>query len=646
MPYVAPRSKRAVPGSLSLLLAATLLACAAGCTDVELTRGPVPGLRRLDVKLELRGSFYSTPSQEVLYPVRVLFVVDTSQSLRVTDPPDPANGMTGRARAVEQVARSILGPPEVSMAVIAFNGGTSILTQADTDGDGVPDADGFTPDLQQVLLAVAELNQATSNTSYDSALAVAQQLLAADMDRSDRLSRSRAKYVVIFHSDGLPNPVSAGSNDEPTILRRVEEIMALHDVFAVRELTLHTTYLSANTPASVQEQASSLLRRMAELGRGTFRNFAYGEEVNFLTLDYTAIRRQFLLDSLVVANLSARPLLRSQHPDSDGDGLDDVLEERKGTNPHRKDSDGDGLDDLREHVAAHPGFDPRLRPDSDADGLDDDLERSLGSDPGLEDTDGDGFSDLLEHLLQASGYDPLDPHDADCLLEQDRQDRDGDGLRDCEERFVGTSPDLFDSDADGFPDPLELRFGTNPVADDVLADLDFDGAENGVELRAHLDPRSADAVDLAEYGYRYRIRRQWVPAAGCPAVAQAAGDAGAVATGSEGGGQPCLRYDFTVENVTLVPTLPARLPGMAEDAPPRAGLNELRIYVVERPFDDPGDFGVLRLACIRPRLVLQPERGGGVHEERWPASGLVQVGPAMLVDPVSFDPGRDCVEPR
>ncbi|MBM4321161.1 MAG: VWA domain-containing protein, partial [Deltaproteobacteria bacterium] len=136
----APRLGFLLPLLLPLLLLLLLPAvlCPVGCTDVDLVRAPTVGLRSLDVKLALQGSFFSQPAEEILFPVKVLFVVDTSQSMNVTDPVDSRTAMTGRTRAVQQVAESILGPEGVSMAVIAFNGATNILTQTDTDGDGVP----------------------------------------------------------------------------------------------------------------------------------------------------------------------------------------------------------------------------------------------------------------------------------------------------------------------------------------------------------------------------------------------------------------------------------------------------------------------------------------------------------------------------
>jgi hypothetical protein len=120
--------------------------------------------------------------------------------------------------------------------------------------------------------------------------------------------------------------------------------------------------------------------------------------------------------------------------DRDGDGLSNITEELRGTDPDRADTDGDGVKDGDE---IDLGWDPtnadppervdRMRAsleiehekldkayddardmfrDSDGDGLDDYTERNkLGTDPFKADTDGDGLSDAFEVQY---GLDPKD----------------------------------------------------------------------------------------------------------------------------------------------------------------------------------------------------------------------------------------------
>jgi hypothetical protein len=94
--------------------------------------------------------------------------------------------------------------------------------------------------------------------------------------------------------------------------------------------------------------------------------------------------------------------------DCDGDGLTNIQEYRRGTNPINPDSDGDGASDgaeVNRVVNGTPAPTDPLNPDSDGDGLKDGVETgtgvyvspgNTGTDPLKKDTDGDGFVDLHE----------------------------------------------------------------------------------------------------------------------------------------------------------------------------------------------------------------------------------------------------------
>jgi uncharacterized protein (DUF1800 family) len=87
--------------------------------------------------------------------------------------------------------------------------------------------------------------------------------------------------------------------------------------------------------------------------------------------------------------------------DSDGDGLTNLQEFQRGTNPRRADTDGDGLSDLSEGVY---GTNP-VNADTDGDGLSDfaEVNALIPTNPLLADTDGDGINDRDE---SARGTDP------------------------------------------------------------------------------------------------------------------------------------------------------------------------------------------------------------------------------------------------
>ncbi|MCK6546010.1 VWA domain-containing protein [Myxococcota bacterium] len=217
--------------------------------------------------------------------------------------------------------------------------------------------------------------------------------------------------------------------------------------------------------------------------------------------------------------------------------------------------------------------DLELVADSDADGLSDTEEDDLGLDALEPDSDGDYFGDKLEHVLRTLGLDPTRTTTiADC--DDPSIDTDGDGLRDCEEKVLGSDRTLFDSDADGFPDAVELRMGTNPIANDTLEDLDLDGVSNGRELRAHTDVLSNDAKTRAELAYRPRI----------------------TPLGPTQDQRMC--YDVRISNVTLVNT---------RDRGFGPGNNDIDIYFGQVPEGSLESYGVFHVAQVRVQY-LPPDR--------------------------------------
>lgn len=733
-----------------------------------------PEQRVFDNKLKLSGEICTDDPDQLEFPLKVLFVIDTSSSMQISDPkrtaPDPALGestlvdptqSTGRSRAVKQVisqfidlrvefppvycdtgiagcgpaetgcsdcagigtAATCVGPdctgtkcgtclplcdatiagcgpqdtppcpqcpnstsrcisgvcsklldPGVEFGIIRFGANAQPLTR---NVDGV---EGFTNDPSQLVTALPQLANSNGVTNYEAVLDRALQMLRDDI----RLMRdtkagalTRTKYAIIFLTDGRPDPQINGSEDWESlapeiasamlsgtgaspaqfqqyniagrILRRVNELIGLKALHGLGDVTLHTALLTDPLqPPHRRDQAIALLQQMRRVGDGTFRNFPNGEEINFLHVDFSRLNRIFQLKNFIVANLNARPRGLATLTDSDADGLDDETEERAGT-----------------FIAAL-------------------------------DTDGDGFSDTLEHFFRQSGADPLDPQDADCTLSTNDSDgdgrpddSDGDGLLDCEERFMGTNRNLFDSDADGVPDNLEVRFGTNPVANDVLDDLDFDGMPNGDELRLHTDPNEDDAAHRSRFSYRYDVKRvgtgiekepmscaedadcpagidcvdsfcRCVDATDCSTGSSCSTDADCTRPGEtcKGGANPgdplscqsktsCEKhedikgdaltctvsrnitcYNYTVENIALVQPR-----GLSEE-----GWNTIHLYFGEAPFDAPEDFGVFKLGCVRARY--SEETGA-----KLPVNGSLSVPQSIFKSPAEFDPSTDCLCP-
>ncbi|MEI7946967.1 MAG: putative Ig domain-containing protein [bacterium] len=165
--------------------------------------------------------------------------------------------------------------------------------------------------------------------------------------------------------------------------------------------------------------------------------------------------------------------------DTDGDGLKDSDEVARGTDPTKKDSDGDGLTDGDEVLIY--GTNP-LDPDTDHDGLRDGDELLYGTDPRNPDTDGDGMSDGWE---VRNGYPPL-------VKDNLSKDTDSDGLTDGEEARIGTDPRLADTDRDGVSDALEMRYGFDPNQFEFYIDSDNDGLPDKLEKAIGTIPNNWD----------------------------------------------------------------------------------------------------------------------------------------------------------
>jgi hypothetical protein len=591
-----------------MLRSAALLVLLAlcGCTDARLEAGQPEPPPPVDDKLAIEGRLCTRTPRDELFPVKILFVMDTSNSMAITDRESQA------ARALFQVIDRYRGNPSVRFGVIAFDSRSEVLTR---DATGAP---GFTatPDLAAID---ARLRAPDLATDYQGALATAYGVLFDDMAKSSPEERSRSKYVVVFFSDGNPDPQCwadpARSGDEPLvcdiardrwpdtinppagyseadfqnffadleagrdyntdeqIVTSVQDIAELQEIFQVNELRFHTGFLF--DPAVMdgpfkdafqldRDAGIALLRAMKDAGNGTFTEFTSGGSINFLNINYASVKKSYGLTNLVVLNEAVANDAAVPRVDSDGDGLSDEEE--------------DALR-LCAYLAGGPAC--------------------AGGDPA--DTDSDGYGDLFEHRLRGAGFDPAVPAAVPC---DDRTDIDGDGLRGCEEAFLGTRPAQFDTDGDRLPDGVEFRFGLEPLdPDDAFGDLDADGVRNADEVLEHASPILREPAANPPPRYRYDVR-----------------DAGEQPDGSR-----C--YEFRVDNVQLQTTRAATAD--------RRGLNRIWLYFLEGPPNDPRDFGNLHRACVDARYIAP--------DLKVPAIGRVELDAGDFADPLDPDAALRCV---
>ena len=576
---------------------------ALACTDAGFKPVTPPDLPTLDALLKIEGRYCTEPREAIVFPVKVLFIVDQSASLQCTDPENR------RFRAIDDIVNRLRSNPHVSFAVIGFSSWSREL--------------GFTQDRGALDAALDPAGGLGPATDYQGSLATAQRLMESDMLATDPAQRARTRYVVIFVSDGVAEPrclagceddqnacgngvdddgdgqTDAGDSDctnitdaalhpdslygvcntrqvvpddvyvdfaglcpaynQPNqILFRISELLQIADSYGVGQVTVHTVLLfspqevvEARCPGASASfgynggQARALLQAMAKEGGGTFRdaNLASNDDTSF-DFDFSALQSdQGLVDFFA----------RNSNAVRDGDG--------------------------------------RLVADSDRDGLSDDDEDVRGTDPTKRDSDGDRYGDLFEVRFAEAGFDPNDPGlpAAPC---DDGADLDGDGLGACEEDFLGTRPRAADSDGDGMPDGIELALGSDPVVADSSRDLDFDEVDNGEELRSGTQPRVADAALYRTSRIRYGIS-----------------DKGVIAVTRDGQTAERRCYDFTVSDIPLAAPLRAE----------ERGLNRIILTAFERPMLLAGTDARVNVACVE--AIYQ----GPTEKE--PASGLIDLSP-------------------
>ncbi len=603
------------PGLLALGLVVTWLPVVGltACTDAALEEIPTPPPAPRDDTLRVDGRLCTRPPDALAFPLRVLFVVDGSESMEITDPIDPATGETGRQAAVRETWTRLLmgGAGAVKVGITRFSAQAQSRTVVDADGDGLPDS-FFSDDPAVLEIATQALAQTDRTTNYLNALDEAYFELRTEMLRADEAALSRSRYVVIFVSDGLPDESGAEGrrNTTTAIVDAVGALVDLADLFGVPSFAFHTAYLSAGRGPALDQPAQALLAAMAQRGAGNYRSVPSGERLDFLSLDLSRIRRVFQLRSLVAVH---------QHL---------LLDAAQAPGPMVPALDADRFKDLDDDGQPSCG-DPLV--DSDADGLADLLELRVGSDPYDPDTDRDGVRDRIEWALGQSGLDPLDPDDSGCRVTDlvvdrpgctdadadgrcdcgadtedldgdgrcDDPDTDGDGLNDCEELFLGTSRTAADTDGDGLPDLLELRAGTSPVDDDLRGDLDWDRTDNGLEARTLGDPRCDDAASRSQVALGWQLEDEGLE-----------------------GERACAR--FQVDRLTLMPT-----------AGPDAGLNRVLFFAGEGAFDERDVFAGWRVACVEARYELAGDR-------KSPPSGRMTLVDEDFVDALSFDAATHC----
>ncbi len=578
---------------MKLLLPALLLAC----SRTTLAPLPEPPDPPFDNRLRIDGEVCTSNPEDLVFPARVLFLIDASESMRLTDPPDPITGETRREAAVRETLEDLLVVGrDAKVSLVRFSAQAQALTvEVDDQGNF---QSYFTDDLQYALNRLPVVSQTDRTTNFVNVLGEAYTQIRDELTRADRESLALTSYQVVLVTDGLPS-AETGSFDQ--ILEAVEGLSELRRIYRLSRLAFHTVLLESGD-LQADLLAKELLESMSTTGGGAHRSIEAGSAVSFLDLGLTALQRVFTLDSLMAVNLNTLPRGDELLTDSDGDGMSDVDEARAGTDPRYADTDGDGCRDSVESTLLDAGLDP-LDPDDcdcfvpeycfdlDLDGL---------CDNGCLDDDDDDLCDCID--TDEDGR--CDPSNF--------PDTDGDGLVDCEERWTGTLSRGNDTDADGLLDFVELRAGTAPDLADAEDDLDFDVIRNGAEVRTGTDPRRVSTLGRYEQAYRYATRTEaWAEGESC--------------------------YQFSVSNISLAETLPAPSGDVLPETLGQGSTGRNRVLVVagEVPYDDRESFARYRVACVEAWV-----RREGNH--RSPPSGRVQLALEDFVELRDFAADVHC----
>jgi hypothetical protein len=503
----------------------------------------------------IQAEFHTENPENIQFPVKILFALDCSLSMLLSDPVNPPDEPYGRRIAAVQRFLDRYNTdefPSVSFGIMLWAG--SVLDHT-RNGYGDP---GFTRSAEE-LNRVLDNVRNDSYTDYLGAMTdirevVENDILSTYYEESGANTLARSKYIVCFFSDGMPN-TDAGTQLSQDIWDQVDELNLLTEDRGVGQFNFHTFFLSSlfrdasgeylqdpNT-VTARQYAENTLFGMAQRGNGTFRDFASSASIDFINFTDLRLANEYKIKYIIAYNHMVRPGVDVLHTDSDGDGLSDTEE----TDQHL-------------------------------------------TDPCDRDTDGDGLSDYFEiqvQTLMADGYMWPDPllDDSSCPPPPGGTwtDQDSDGLTDCEESIKGTWRFVADFDADYIPDGIETAAGTNPFENLYTEDSDLDGVLDLFEIQDHTNVLADDPILQERYAYAYNLTDHGHPD---PVL------------------NPDLprgirQYALTVSNISLQDTLGAVPGGVFNGGQAlEPGDNVIRLYIAQVPEDRPDSAPVFRMAEV------------------------------------------------
>lgn len=597
----------------------------ASCSNTPLEKAPPP-IIALDNELEVTGEFCATPPASAVFPIKIVFLIDCSDSLIVTDPADV------RVQAVTTAIQKYAGLPGVEFAVIGFSSAIKDLTN------------GFTaaPDLPTIS---TYLSNADDLTDDQGALAAVYNLLSTDILQSTPAERARTRYIINLFTDGAPDPVCSpdvtncaptaaqgpltcpsGLICDPTTLLtstgQQNEMYACNPQYLICAVPKSSWGSYFNPPVDPslypQLQAGAPYNTTEQL-------LSSVQEIMQLQTDYHVasieLNTNFLFPVAALSNPLAGPfdldrpageaLLEAMAASGDGT-FQEFLSD---TQISFLNIDYSAIQVPNLIVATYASNQMALETgsaldvDTDSDGLTDADEKNRGTCAqfGLKcatpaDTDNDGYSDFLEVKFQENGFDPLDPMKPATPCTPKGKDTDGDGLLDCEETYLTTDPTNPDTDGDFVSDLTEVRNTMDPLdPTDAHGDINRDGILNLDEIQIGLSPFQQVLPSERTYAFTSTFDALTTQAtSGC--------------------------YNFDVQHIRLVTT--------GDTTISAEGGNRIFYDVYQAEEDSPASLSSVRRACANLIYV-----DGHV---KLPLSGKVLFEDSDFVDLDSFDPKTNC----
>lgn len=635
-----------------------------GCSDAFIEKKSKDTIN-VDDRLSISGRVCTERPDRSGFPVKVVFVVDQSGSMCVSDPPgsQESNGfcemaaaslnVTGstlpaRVRALQRLLQGFASQRNISVAVVPF----------ETNIKGVYPPSGFArPDDAALLARVGALqSELGKGTDYQGALAAAYSRIAADINNTQRTAPNmlpRTRYVVVFLSDGVPYPRCA-ANDNLT--QYADDLNP--------ELTWQDS-LGAGSFCNEIDADIAPADRILTFVAGTDRNqnyqlFSYVDQLMELRDQYNIgdIRLHTVLLFNEEAVRACGPICQDLYgryvrwpgPVALADGpaaakrisawtLQQLAQ--RGNGVYQEFNNFAGIAQLNlgaldysslfsrnvmktlfvQPLSSEPGPLDRIV-DSDGDGLPDETDNEFALVEGLRvnssrfdpDSDGDGFTDRFEVDRRADGFrpdskdgrgcDPMSPLTLGCRP----SDRDGDGLSDFAEKYLSgwlADNTLVDGDADGIPNGVEVRYGLDPLVPQKDLDTDGDTIPDIEEIRFGSHPTRRDREFREKNGIQYSLRQEVMP-------------------------DDSVCYDFTASNLQLL-TPPIRA-GFS-----RQGFNLFKLWFGEAPEAGvASDYGTWKAGCVwaqyDPPSVRVP-----AGPETQPLTNADFYAPANMIEPAHYD---------